>query len=32
MSHKEAIDILRNNLSDFEIDIEIINGIDKVFA
>ena len=32
MSHDEAIIILKKNLSSYEIDINIINAIDKVFA
>ena len=31
MHHKQAIEILRKNLSNFDLDIEIINAIDKVF-
>ena len=32
MAHDEAILILRKNLSDFNIDIEVVNAIDKIFA
>ena len=31
MHHKQAIEILRKHLSNFDLDIEIINAIDKVF-
>jgi HD-GYP domain-containing protein (c-di-GMP phosphodiesterase class II) len=31
MSHNQAISILRKNLSDYKIDIDIINAIDIVF-
>lgn len=31
MSHNDAISILRKNLSDYKIDIDIVNAIDIVF-
>jgi HD-GYP domain-containing protein (c-di-GMP phosphodiesterase class II) len=32
MTHKQAVDLLRKNLSDLEIDVNIIDAIDIVFA